>query len=176
MVISEQLRLGALKPCSTAQRRCSRSKSSRATTTTWVEDSARVMPRIKAVFRARAIRDTGYVGVPGLAAKMAGQARQRCARACGLATIATGHVARAAPEGEGGDDRRGATTARLEGAALVSFLAPVRVAQLMVITKTPFRFRTKRNLWPYAGLAVVKHSSANQELRTGNCSEARRCR
>ena len=33
--ISEQLRLGALRPCSTVRRRCSRSKSSCATTTIW---------------------------------------------------------------------------------------------------------------------------------------------
>src|SRR3954465_13633372 len=32
---------------------------------------------------------------------------------------------------------------------------------------TPHRFRTKRNIWPYAGLAVVTRSSADQEFAGG---------
>jgi transposase len=49
----------------------------------------------------------------------------------------------------------------------IPFFGPVRVAQLLAIVRTPYRFRTKRNLWPYAGLAVVRHSSADQKFRNG---------
>lgn len=56
----------------------------------------------------------------------------------------------------------------------IRFLGPVRVAQMLAIMRTPFRFRTKRNLWPYAGLAVVKHSSANQEFKNGKLQKSKK--
>jgi transposase len=56
----------------------------------------------------------------------------------------------------------------------IPFLGAVRVAQLLAIMRTPFRFRTKRNLWPYAGLAVVKHSSANQVFKNGKLQRSKK--
>ena len=56
----------------------------------------------------------------------------------------------------------------------IPFLGPVRVAQILAIMRTPFRFRTKRNLWPYAGLAVVTRSSADEELHEGKVRRKRR--
>ena len=46
----------------------------------------------------------------------------------------------------------------------IPFLGDVRVAQILAIMATPWRFRTKRQLWPYVGLAVVTRSSADQEF------------
>src|SRR5690606_21869342 len=40
---------------------------------------------------------------------------------------------------------------------------------------TPWRFRTKRNLWAYAGLAVVTHSSADYGWEEGRPVRRRRC-
>ena len=40
--------------------------------------------------------------------------------------------------------------------------------------RTPFRFRTKRNLWPYVGFAVVTRSSADQEIVDGRLRKRRR--
>jgi len=37
----------------------------------------------------------------------------------------------------------------------------IRAAQIVAIVVTPHRFRTKRQLWSYAGLAVVTRSSAD---------------
>ena len=54
------------------------------------------------------------------------------------------------------------------------FFGPVRVALLLAIMATPFRFRTKRQLWPYAGLAVVTRSSADAELVGGKLQRRRR--
>ena len=34
----------------------------------------------------------------------------------------------------------------------IPFLGPVRVALLLATMQTPWRFRTKRHLWAYAGL------------------------
>lgn len=47
----------------------------------------------------------------------------------------------------------------------IPFLGPVRVALLLATMQTPWRFRTKRHLWAYAGLAVVTRASAEYELQ-----------
>jgi transposase len=52
-------------------------------------------------------------------------------------------------------------------------LGPVRTAHLIAILDTPHRFRTKRNLWAYAGLAVTQHESGQYEVVGG---EVRRVR
>jgi hypothetical protein len=46
----------------------------------------------------------------------------------------------------------------------IPYLGPVRVALLLAHLQTPWRFRTKRHLWAYAGLAVVTRTSAEYEL------------
>lgn len=131
-----------------------------------VDDATRVMRRLKAVFRARAIK------TPGRAVYQAGQ------RAQWVAQVA----------GEGGRFRAEALYAQLEvlqklrpraKAAMVAearrdpawtvlrtipYLGPVRVALLLATLQTPWRFRTKRHLWAYAGLAVVTRTSAEFEL------------
>ena len=49
----------------------------------------------------------------------------------------------------------------------IPFLGPVRVALLLAVMQTPWRFRTKRHLWSYAGLAVVTRSTGDYELKDG---------
>jgi hypothetical protein len=56
----------------------------------------------------------------------------------------------------------------------IPFLGPVRVALILAIMRTPWRFRTKRNLWAYCGLAVVTHSSSDYELVDGQVVRRRR--
>ena len=56
----------------------------------------------------------------------------------------------------------------------IPFLGPVRVAQLLAVIGTPHRFRTKRQLWPYAGLSVVTRSSADQEIVDGKLRRRKR--
>jgi transposase len=40
---------------------------------------------------------------------------------------------------------------------------PVHIGQLIAAVETPHRFRTKRQFWPYCGLAVVSRSSADYQ-------------
>src|SRR5260221_9066570 len=52
-------------------------------------------------------------------------------------------------------------------------IGPIRAALLIAILQTPHRFRTKRQLWAYGGLAIETHSSADHryvdgKLRTTN--------
>ena len=46
-------------------------------------------------------------------------------------------------------------------------LGSVSVAQLMAVVGTPYRFRSKRQFWTYVGLAVVTCSSADHEVVNG---------
>ena len=56
----------------------------------------------------------------------------------------------------------------------IPFFGPVRIALILAIMRTPWRFRTKRNLWAYCGLAVVTHSSSDYELVNGQVVRKRR--
>jgi hypothetical protein len=56
----------------------------------------------------------------------------------------------------------------------IPFLGPVRVALLLATMQTPWRFRTKRNLWAYAGRAVVTKTSAEFALVAGQPVRRRR--
>jgi len=56
----------------------------------------------------------------------------------------------------------------------IPFFGPVRVALLLATMQTPWRFRTKRNLWAYAGLAVVTRSSADYAVVAGQPVRRRR--
>jgi transposase len=53
-------------------------------------------------------------------------------------------------------------------------LGPISVAQLLAIVGTPHRFRSKRQFWTYIGLAVVTHSSADLEVINGVLRRRRR--
>jgi transposase len=53
-------------------------------------------------------------------------------------------------------------------------LGDVRVAQLITAIKTPHRFRRNRQLWAYAGLALVTSSCADHEIVDGQLRTRRR--
>jgi transposase len=53
-------------------------------------------------------------------------------------------------------------------------LGPVRVAVLMALMQTPHRFRTKRQLWAYAGLSLVTRSSADYRAVNGQLTRSRK--
>ena len=52
-------------------------------------------------------------------------------------------------------------------------IGTVRAAQLFAIIVTPHRFRTKRQLWAYSGLAVRMESSGDHRLRDGRIERRR---
>ena len=66
--LSELLRIGALKPVFHGAPEVLKLKELVRNYNTLVDDSTRVMQRIKAMFRARAIKDCGRVGLPAVAA------------------------------------------------------------------------------------------------------------
>jgi transposase len=140
-----------------------------------VEDATRVMLRIKAIFRGRAIP------TPGVSVYRAAQREKWLSmlergariRATSLMTeldvlLQLRPAAKAAMVAEA---RRQPGWKFLRS---IPFFGPVRIAIILAIIRTPFRFRTKRNLWPYAGLAVVTHSSSDEEFMDGKLRRRRR--
>lgn len=136
---------------------------------TLVEDSTRVMLRLKALFRARAIptpgkgvyhptgRGTWLAQLPDRGARF--RAEALCAELDVLRTLR--------PKAK----RVMLAEARRDPAwpvlRAIPFLGPVRVALLLATVQTPWRFRTKRHLWAYAGLAVRTWSSADHTFVAG---------
>ena len=47
----------------------------------------------------------------------------------------------------------------------IPYVGPIRAALLIALLQTPHRFRTKRQLWAYSGLALEIHTSADYGYR-----------
>lgn len=140
-----------------------------------VDDRRRVMLRLKALFRARAIRTPGVrVYQPGERAEWLSKL-DRGGRFRAETLYAELDLLRAL---HGKARAILVAQARRDPAypllRTIPYLGPVRVAQLLATLQTPWRFRTKRNLWAYAGLAVVTRSSADYEFVGGRPVRRRR--
>src|SRR6266566_9343155 len=53
-------------------------------------------------------------------------------------------------------------------------LGPIRVALLIALVQTPHRFRTKRQLWAYCGLALQTRSSGEYRFSAGELQHAKK--
>src|SRR5262244_1677944 len=53
-------------------------------------------------------------------------------------------------------------------------VGPLRSALIVATVDTPHRFRTKRQLWSYVGLAVVTHMSSEYEMKAGHVVRRRK--
>jgi len=167
--VSERLRLGSLKTVHHGTTSVLTLKEFVRNYNSLVEDATRVMLRIKALFRARAIRVSGMsvyrpaerqtwldrITTPGARFRAASLFEQ-LDLLLELRPKAKAAMIAEAKKQPGWKPLRS-----------IPFLGDVRVAQLIAVMATPHRFRTKRNLWPYAGLAVVTRSSADQEFADG---------
>ena len=134
-----------------------------------VEDSTRVMLRLKALFRARAIRTIGGgVYKPTERAVWVAQLGGHGARLRAQTLYAQLDVLRTqrkkAKAAMVAEAKRDPAWGVLE---TIPYFGPVRISLLLATIGTPWRFRTKRNLWAYAGLAVVTRSSADYEFFDG---------
>ena len=141
-----------------------------------VGDATRVMSRLKALFRARGIPTPGQqLYQPARRAEWLEQLGEPGARVRAETLFAQLHTLRTlrppvkrAMLAEARRDPRWRVLRR------IPFLGPVRVAQLLAVVQTPWRFRTKRHFWAYAGLAVVTRTTAEYELRDARPVRRRR--
>jgi hypothetical protein len=53
-------------------------------------------------------------------------------------------------------------------------IGPIRTALLIALMQTPHRFRTKRQLWAYSGLAVETRDSGEYRVRDGQLERTRK--
>jgi len=141
-----------------------------------VEDSTRVMSRLKALFRARGIATTGRgVYDPAQRAEWLAKLGDAGVRFRAATLYAELEVLRAlrppAKAALVAEAKRDPAWAVLR---TIPFLGPVRVALLLAALQTPWRFRTKRQLWAYAGLAVVTRTTAEYVLDGGRPVRRRR--
>lgn len=56
----------------------------------------------------------------------------------------------------------------------IPFIGPLRAAQLVALMQTPHRFRSKRQLWTYSGLAVETHDSAQYRFIDGQLQRSKK--
>jgi transposase len=56
----------------------------------------------------------------------------------------------------------------------IPFIGPLRAAQLLALMQTPHRFRSKRQLWSYSGLAVETHDSAQYGYVDGRLQRSKK--
>lgn len=134
-----------------------------------VSDTTRVMNRLKAIYRGRAIACTGHdiyrqdrreqwlekLKEPG-AKQRAGFLYEQLAALKPLRHKAKQEMVK--------EVRRQTAYPRLLS---VPKLGAVSVAQLIAVVGTPHRFRSKHQFWTYVGLAVVTRSSADHEVVNG---------
>jgi transposase len=174
--LSERLRRGGLRAVYHGNAHCATLQELTRSYRNLVEDATRVMLRLKALFRARAIPTRGTrVYQPRERARWLAQLPDRGARFRAEALYAELEVlqalrprAKAAMIAEAHRDPAWPVLRR------IPFLGPVRVALLLATMQTPWRFRTKRHLWAYAGLAVVTRSSADYTIVRGQLVRRRR--
>ena len=141
-----------------------------------VSDTTRVMNRLKAIYRGRAIACSGHdiyrqdrrkkwlekLKEPG-AKQRAGFLYEQLAALKPLR-----HKAKLAMVKE---VRRQAAYRWLMS---VPQFGSVSVAQLIAVVDTPHRFRSKHQFWTYVGLAVVTRSSADHEVVQGVLRRSKR--
>lgn len=174
--LAEWLRLGTLKPVYHGHAHGHTLRELARSYSTLVSDSTRVMSRLKALYRGRGIGSAGTrVYSPRSRAQWLEQLKESGAqRRAELlyeqldALVALRQKARAAMLAE--SRRHGAH--KILGS--VPYLGPVRVALLMAWLRNPYRFRGKRQLWTYAGLALVTRSSADYRVVKGELVPSRR--
>ena len=174
--LSERLRLGTLKPVWHGSPAVGMLKELVRCYDNLVDDSTRVMLRLKAIYRGRAIGTSGKaVYRPSQRQAWLAKLESRGARARAESLLAQldtltalRHAARTAMIGEA---RRQPGWKTLRS---IPFFGPVRVAVLLAVIGTPHRFRTRRQLWPYAGLAVVTRTSGEREFVDGKLRRKQR--
>jgi transposase len=174
--LAELLRLGSLKAVYHGDNGVRTLKELVRTYDCLVSDTTRVMNRLKAIFRGRAIAYQGHdLYRPAQRKQWLEKLREPGAKqraGCLYDQLAAlkplRHKAKQAMVKE----------VRLQAAYLwlmsVPKLGSVSVAQLIAVVGTPHRFRSKHQFWTYVGLAVVTRSTADHEVVEGVLRRSKR--
>jgi len=143
---------------------------------TIVKDLSRVMNRLKAVYRSWAIpcagRDVYYRRhrAQWLAKIREAGVRRRAERLYEQLDMLQ-HLRQQARRELLAEGRRHAITARLRQ---IPYLGPIRSVLAVALMQTPHRFRTKRQLWAYSGLALETRTSADYRYVEGQLRRSKK--
>jgi hypothetical protein len=143
---------------------------------TIVKDLSRVMNRLKAVYRSWAIpcagRDVYYRRhrAQWLAKIREAGVRRRAERLYEELDMLQ-HLRQQARRELLAESRKHAITAKLRQ---IPYLGPIRVALVVALIQTPHRFRTKRQLWAYSGLALETRTSAEYRFVEGQVRRSKK--
>ena len=174
--LSELLRRGALRAVYHGSPHRSTLRELTRTYQNVVEDATRAMLRLKALFRARGIRTPGKrIYHPKNRDEWLGNLADDGARFRAQALYVQLDVLRdLRPKAKAAMVAEARRDPAWKVLRTIPHLGPVRVALILAILRTPWRFRTKRNLWAYCGLAVVTHSSSDFVLVDGQVVRRKR--
>jgi transposase len=143
---------------------------------TIVKDLSRVMNRLKAVYRSWAIpcagRDVYYRRhrAQWLAKIREAGVRRRAERLYEQLDMLQ-HLRQQARRELLAESRKHAITAKLRQ---IPYLGPIRSALAVALIQTPHRFRTKRQLWAYSGLALETRISAEYRMVEGQVRRSKK--
>jgi transposase len=171
--LAELLRCGQLKPVYHGTRGVWLLKELAHSYGTLVGDTTRVMNRVKAIYRGRAIRCAGRdvyyqrnreqwlekLSEPGVGQRARFLYHQ-------LDTLRG--LRREARKTMLKESRRHPAYPILKE---IPVLGQIRIAQILAKVASPHRFRTKRQFWAYCGLAVVTRSSADYHFVEGKAEK-----
>ncbi len=139
-------------------------------------DTMRTMTRIKSIYRARGIRTPGH-GVYQPAQRTQWLERLTepgVGQRVGWLYEELDHLRRLRKEAKQAmlaESRKHRAITLLRS---IPKLGPIRSALIVATVDTPHRFRTKRQLWSYCGLAVRTHMSSEYELQDGRVVRRRK--
>jgi transposase len=143
---------------------------------TIVKDLSRVMNRLKAVYRSWAIpcagRDVYYRRhrAQWLAKIREAGVRRRAERLYEQLDMLQ-HLRQQARRELLAESRKHQITARLRQ---IPYLGPIRPALAVALIQTPDRFRTKRQLWAYSGLALETRASGEYRYVDGQVRHSKK--
>jgi transposase len=167
--LSDLLRLGVLRPVYHERSAVAVLRELVRSYSTLVEDSTRVMLRIKAIFRSRAIACNGIrVYHPKNRPRFLAELSDRGVRLRAEHFYSElDHLLQVRAQARHQMLEEAKRHAAVRLLRSIPFIGPVRAAEVVAVMVTPHRFRTRRQLWAYAGLAVTMRSSADHRFDRG---------
>jgi transposase len=143
---------------------------------TMTEDLTRVMSRLKAIYRSWAIPCSGkQVYAPrhraAWLAKITEAGVRRRAELSYQQLDALRSLQQQARKELLAEGRKHSATQLLRQ---IPSIGPIRAVLLVALIQTPHRFRTKRQLWPYSGLALETRNSAEYRMLHGQLKRSKK--
>src|SRR5713226_2772321 len=167
--LAELLRLDNLKPVYNGETGVRMLRELARSYLTLVKDLTRVMNRLKAMYRSWAIpcagRDVYYTRHRAAwLSKIREAGVRRRAEHLYQQLDMLQHLRQQARRELLAESRKHAITAKLRQ---IPSLGPIRAALAVALIQTPHRFRTKRQLWAYSGLALETRTSGEHRYVRG---------